>query len=183
MKGAIRSGETLLSRNRTWNLVELVSWFVVRPQSLIANMADTCFELYHIFINTVLRSKFKLIGITAGLLWRALSHDMSKLRPSELFGFSRCAKNLKTVEYGSEGYKSIMKNELSVVVDKHYKRNKHHPEHHMMGVSGMDIVSLIEMVMDWKAAAHGGDIQKSIDHSKSRFGLTTGLIDILRISV
>ena len=173
----------MFTKSQPWDLIELLSWFVVRPQSLIATMADTSFELYHIFINTVLRSKFKLIGITAGLLWRALSHDMSKLRPSELFGFSRCAKNLKTVEYGSEGYKSIMKNELSVVVDKHYKRNKHHPEHYMMGVSGMDIVSLIEMVMDWKAAARGGDIQKSIDHSKTRFAITTGLTDIIRKSV
>jgi hypothetical protein len=51
------------------------------------------------------------------------------------------------------------------------------------GIDGMNLIDLIEMICDWKAAGlrhDGGDIFKSIDINKERFGISEQLVQILK---
>lgn len=63
--------------------------------------------------------------------------------------------------------------EMKPALDHHYANNRHHPEYHKSGIQSMDLVDIIEMLCDWKAATlrhNDGDIDKSLDINQKRFG-------------
>jgi hypothetical protein len=43
------------------------------------------------------------------------------------------------------------------MLEHHYARNSHHPEHYPDGVNGMDLFDIMEMFIDWKAASERGE--------------------------
>lgn len=61
--------------------------------------------------------------------------------------------------------------------------NRHHPEHTELGIAGMTLTDLVEMLSDWKAAtqrmADGGDLMRSIAVNQERFGYSDELRAIL----
>jgi hypothetical protein len=119
------------------------------------------------------------------LLNRAELHDRSKLESFEKPYFDQYTLKLKTMTYGSDEYKQCLK-ELSVALDHHYKNNRHHPEHFENGIDGMNLIDLIEMFCDWKAATlrhSDGDLLKSLEHNKERFGISDQLYNILKNSI
>ena len=121
-----------------------------------------------------------LIRFAKDLLYRAICHDNSKLREPEKSEFDRLTPILKTLEYGSPEYKSSL-NELQVALKHHYENNSHHPEHYINGVDGFDLLDLVEMFMDWKAATERtkeGDIGKSVLINKVRFSLSDQIVSI-----
>jgi hypothetical protein len=65
----------------------------------------------------------------------------------------------------------------------HYANNRHHPEFYAIsGVYGMNLLDLLEMVCDWKAAGEmsaNGSFQQSIEYNTERFSLTPELVRIL----
>ena len=102
---------------------------------------------------------------------RGRYHDLSKMEEPELAIFDEYTPKLQDSTYGSDEYKEFL-SEMSVAIEHHYKENRHHPEHHEDGISGMDLVDLIEMISDWKAATlrhANGDIYKSIEINQGRF--------------
>jgi hypothetical protein len=108
------------------------------------------------------------------LIKRANCHDNSKLIAPEKELFDEYTPKLKGCTYGSDEYNEYLK-ELKVALDHHYANNSHHPEHYENGVNGFDLFDLIEMFFDWKAAGErhaDGNIYKSIEHNKDRFGLS-----------
>lgn len=116
------------------------------------------------------------------LIKRANVHDNSKLLSPEKELFDEYTHKLKGSTYGSDEYKSFLK-ELKVGLDHHYANNSHHPEHYPNGINGMDLFDLIEMFFDWKAAGErhaDGNIFKSIDINKGRFEMSDQLVDIFR---
>jgi hypothetical protein len=116
---------------------------------------------------------------------RAGRHDLSKMKDPELPIFIEYTPKLAGTTYGSDEYKQYLK-EMQVALNHHYENNRHHPEHFKDGVNGMNLVDLIEMFCDWKAATlrhNDGDIMKSIEINKDRFGLSDQLAQILRNSV
>lgn len=116
------------------------------------------------------------------LIRRANVHDNSKLESPEKELFDEFTPKLKGTTYGSEEYKKYLK-ELSVALEHHYENNSHHPEHYENGVNGFDLFDLIEMFFDWKAATErhvDGDIMKSIEINKKRFGINEQICDIFR---
>lgn len=118
-----------------------------------------------------------LIDAAIELLNRAKRHDDSKLSNPEKELFDIYTPKLKGCTYGSDEYKVFLK-ELSVALDNHYKYNSHHPEHYHNGVDGMCLFDLIEMFLDWKAAGErhsDGNIYKSIEHNRERFGISEQL--------
>ena len=125
----------------------------------------------------------ELLMIAVGeLLSRAAKHDNSKLKSPEKELFDEYTPKLQGVTYGSDKYKEFL-NGLKVALDHHYANNSHHPEHYENGVNGFDLFDLIEMFFDWKAATErhaDGDIRKSIEINKERFGLSEQLCDIIR---
>lgn len=119
------------------------------------------------------------------LIQRALVHDESKMKSPEVDIFTEYTPKLKRSTYGSDEYKSFLK-EMRVALEHHYKVNSHHPEHYKDGISGMDLADIVEMFCDWKAATmrhDDGDIKKSIDINKTRFGYSDDLEKIFKNSV
>lgn len=119
------------------------------------------------------------------LLKRAIMHDKSKLESPELEVFTEYTPKLRSSTYGSNEYKTFLK-EMKVALDHHYANNSHHPEHYDNGINGMDLFDLIEMVCDWKAAVmrhDDGDIYKSLEINKERFKIDEQLYSILKNTI
>jgi hypothetical protein len=116
------------------------------------------------------------------LIERALVHDQSKLQSPEIEIFTEYTPKLKNSTYGSDEYKSFLKG-MGEALKHHYAHNSHHPEHYEDGIQGMDLLDIVEMFCDWKAATmrHAdGDIHKSIEHNKGRFKYGDDLEAIFR---
>jgi hypothetical protein len=119
------------------------------------------------------------------LIKRAENHDQTKMENPELDGFTEITHKLSGSTYGSDEYKSFL-SQLKPTLEHHYSRNRHHPEHHKNGVSDMNIIDIIEMLCDWKAATvrhKNGNLKKSIEHNKDRFDLSSQLSNILENSI
>ena len=114
---------------------------------------------------------------------RAIVHDKSKLEEPEKSEIDRCTIKLQSIRYDTPEYNEALK-ELKPMLIHHYANNSHHPEHWKNGVNDMSLLDILEMLMDWKAATErmkdGGDIWRSIDVNKERFGLSDQLVSILK---
>jgi hypothetical protein len=102
---------------------------------------------------------------------RALTHDNSKLLPPEKETFDRVTSLLKGLTYGSDEYKRVLR-DIKPALDHHYRVNRHHPEHFSDGMSGMNLVDIVEMLCDWAAASErhsDGDLRKSIILNADRY--------------
>ena len=119
------------------------------------------------------------------ILSRAEGHDSSKLRSPEKEIFDEYTPKLRGTTYGSEEYKAFLE-EMNKALENHYALNHHHPEHYKEGVDEMDLIDLVEMLCDWKAATErhaDGSIDKSILINKDRFGLSEQLVKIFQNTV
>jgi hypothetical protein len=116
------------------------------------------------------------------LMKRATIHDNSKLLEPEKSLFDLLTPKLKGLTYGSDEYKNCLI-ELQVALKHHYANNSHHPEHYKNGVNDFDLLDLVEMFMDWKAAGErhaDGNIYKSIEHNKERFNLSDQIESVFK---
>lgn len=121
-----------------------------------------------------------LADISGHLLDRADVHDSSKLESPEKEIFDEFTPKLRTLTYGSQEYHACTK-AMGPALEHHYAANSHHPEHYPNGVRGMDLIDLVEMFCDWKAATmrHAdGDLKKSIEHNRKRFKIGDELAEI-----
>lgn len=119
--------------------------------------------------------------VNENLAKRAFHHDASKLREPELGIFVEYTPKLANTTYGSDEYKEHLKG-LGVALEHHYANNSHHVEHYENGINGMSLLDIIEMLCDWKAATerhNDGDIMKSMEINKERFGIDDQLYEIL----
>lgn len=119
------------------------------------------------------------------LLTRAEEHDNLKLQDQEKELFDVYTPKLADTEYGSEEYKEQLAG-LKPALDHHYARYRHHPEHFKNGVKDMNLIDLIEMLCDWKAASFrqmNGNILTSIHNNAERFGYSEELSQIFVNSV
>jgi hypothetical protein len=113
---------------------------------------------------------------------RGESHDASKLSEIEKPAFDAVGPRLKDHAYGSDEYRAALQ-ELAPALKHHYEYNSHHPEHYEKGISGMDLIDLVEMYCDWAAASlrsKDGDMGRSIEINITRFGIDEQLGEILR---
>lgn len=125
-----------------------------------------------------------LLQMIHELTLRAQNHDKSKLESPEKEIFEKYTPKLKGMTYGSEEYNKFLA-EMKPALDHHYAENRHHPEHYNGhgGVNGMDLLDLIEMFCDWKAATlrHAdGNLKKSIEHNQKRFSIGDQLTKIFK---
>lgn len=115
------------------------------------------------------------------LVERSVQHDHSKTEDPEKETFDRVTPQLKTLTYGSDEYKAALA-DMGPALAHHYSANRHHPEHFTDGVTGMTLVDLVEMLADWKAATErhaDGDLAKSLEIQRERFGISDQLLRIL----
>jgi len=113
-----------------------------------------------------------LNAVIRELLSRQEQHDQSKLQPPEVEVFEIYTPKLRDCVYGSDEYKQYMA-EMKPAIFHHNKANRHHPEHFEMGIAGMTLIDLLEMLCDWKAATlrhNTGDVYKSLEINQKRFG-------------
>jgi len=132
-------------------------------------------EVVRNLLNTVVRE----------FLRRGEIHDQSKLGDLERQTFVEFTPKLKNSVYGSEEYKGFLR-DMKPALDNHYASNRHHPEHFTRGINGMDLIDVLEMVLDWKAATlrhDTGDIMRSLEINRERFGISEQLMDILTNTV
>jgi hypothetical protein len=128
------------------------------------------------------------------LVLRSINHDKSKLESPEREKLDEYVPKLKSSTYGSEQYNQFLK-DLKPILDLHYKKNRHHPEHFKdvydedgkwNPLAGMNLIDLIEMFCDWKAATlrhDDGDLNNSIEINKKRFNISNQITSIFQNSV
>lgn len=119
--------------------------------------------------------------ITTELYQRAIEHDKSKMEEPELSIFVEYTPKLASTTYGSDEYKEHLKG-MQKGLKHHYEHNSHHPEHWDEGVNDMSLLDIVEMLADWKAATkrhNDGDMLKSLEINKQRFGISDQLYKIL----
>lgn len=119
------------------------------------------------------------------VIQRGSIHDFSKLLPPEKEAFDRCTPVLRDTTYGSPEYEAA-KAQLGAALAHHYQANSHHPEHYPDGIAGMNLLDLVEMYCDWKAASlrhKDGDFRASLKINQERFGISDQLMSILENSV
>lgn len=129
----------------------------------------------------ILKVQMYLHAVVQNLMQRALVHDQSKLVSPEVEAFDATTPKLKGTTYGSDEYRSLLR-EIKPALQHHYENNSHHPEYYKDGIKGMNLLDIVEMICDWKAASlrHAdGDILRSIELNQERFGYSDELKNIL----
>lgn len=117
----------------------------------------------------------------ANLQRRAFHHDRSKTREPEWTNFALLKLRKDEMDYGTSSYAAGLE-EAKTVVQHHYALNDHHPEHHPNGVNDMSLLSMLEMLCDWKAASGetlNGSLEKSLQVNTGRFGLDPQTVRLL----
>jgi len=131
------------------------------------------------------RVKQLLHKVITRLVQRQRQHDESKLQNPEKEIFDIYTPKLAKLTYGSNEYKECL-NDMSAALNHHYEKNSHHPEHYADGINGMNLIDLIEMLCDWKAATErhlDGNLNDSIEINQKRFGYTDELKNIFKNTV
>lgn len=114
----------------------------------------------------------RLLAVAHDLIERAHVHDASKLESPEVEVFNEFTPKLRDSTYGSDEYRDFLA-AMGEGLAHHYAHNRHHPEFFENGVAGMNLLDVIEMLADWKAATlrHAdGDLARSIEQNAERFG-------------
>ena len=119
--------------------------------------------------------------MTDRLTTRGVNHDAAKLESPEVEIFAEHTDCLKDLEYNSPEYKAHL-DAMKAALDHHYATYRHHPEHFQNGITDMNLIDLVEMLCDWKAAAerqHNGNLLTSIEQNAIRFKMSDQLKQIL----
>lgn len=119
------------------------------------------------------------------LLKRGQKHDQSKLVEPEVEMFTRLNARLKKLTFGSPEYEESLE-ELGVAKVHHYANGRHHPEHFKNGIDDMNVIDILEMFVDWKAASmrqHDGNLRQSIEKAAKRFEIAPQLVRIFENSM
>ncbi len=123
-----------------------------------------------------------LNAVIRELLYRQEMHDQSKLQSPEVEILEVYTSKLRGITYGSEEYRECMR-KMRPMVEHHNAHNRHHPEYHENSIRGMNLIDLIEMLCDWKAAGlrhDDGNLMRSIEINRDRFGFSDELTQIFR---
>jgi Family of unknown function (DUF5662) len=126
--------------------------------------------------------RYRMLEVIHELSDRLARHDSSKLESPELEVFNEYTPKLNASTYGSDEYKEFLVG-MGEGLTHHYQHNDHHPEHFPGGISEMNLLQLLEMLADWKAATSrhaDGSLRGSIYQNATRFGyddeMTTRLL-------
>lgn len=126
-----------------------------------------------------------VLDAVRNLINRAVDHDQSKLLEPEKSMYDEFTPKLRELAYGSDEYRECLK-QMGVALKHHYENNSHHPEHYLGGINDMSLFDVVEMLADWKAAGmrHAdGDMSKSLEINRGRFGISDQLFRIIRNTV
>ena len=126
-----------------------------------------------------------LMVFVKNLIDRGIRHDQSKLQRPEVEAFTAQTKHLAAVNYGSPEYEA-QKKAIEPAIQHHYAQNAHHPEHFKNGIEDMNLLDILEMFVDWKAASerhNTGNLRRSIELNADRFRISPQLVKIFENTV
>lgn len=115
------------------------------------------------------------------LVERAARHDASKLEEPERSGYAALSTRLADVRYDTPEYRAALA-EAAPTIQHHYAHNDHHPNHYAGGINDMTLLSILEMLCDWRAASErtkDGSIEASIQANIARYRIDDQLAGIL----
>ena len=119
------------------------------------------------------------------LMRRAIVHDASKFFDDELKGNLKAQPEKRALQATGHIYGSIEDNkhreEYKWLSDKHYSRNRHHPEYHHNGINDMSLIDLVEMLCDWWIS--GDNIDHSIRENIKKFNIDAQLARSLKNTI
>ena len=116
---------------------------------------------------------------------RLIVHDRSKIFSDELDHFSNLLTDIREIEFGSAAYTEQL-GVLDSALEHHYRENRHHPEHFVEGIEGMNLIDILEMTVDWMAAAErskNGNVMRSLPYEKKRFNIDDQLYRVIKNTV
>ena len=117
--------------------------------------------------------KKRMLYLADEIAKRAEKHDDSKLRPPEVNWLIQMDKE-PFAKYGTPEYFEKQKR-WEKFFKHHYKKNRHHPDHYgELGIYGMTIVDLVEMMCDivsYCEELHANEASKIIEEQRKRFGI------------
>lgn len=145
------------------------------------------YMIKHFFRTTVHKGWvfFYLIRICSKLIWRGLTHDLSKYHGIEAKLMSEHLNKSEGLTFGTPEYEEVSKL-LAPALESHYKNNRHHIQHHRNGIHDFTLVDLIEFYCDNLAACKrqaDGNIDKSIDIAEKRFTIDHQIAEVLHNQV
>lgn len=114
-----------------------------------------------------------LLACALALEERAKSHDASKLESPEKEMYEIWRPKLDAMSIDSPEYKNALIY-MGEGLQHHYAVNRHHPEHFEQGIHGMNLIDILEMVCDWKAAAARKGEVVNLEWACKRFGFVAG---------
>jgi len=116
---------------------------------------------------------------------RGIVHDRSKFQEPEFSVFCGTREEFKKANYGTPEYEAVTK-KAQVAVDHHYKHNRHHTAFHKNGVDDMNLLDLLEMLADWKAAnRRSPDLTflESLPRCYKKYGMDNTIIRLLENTI
>lgn len=123
----------------------------------------------------------QMIKAIKNLIDRAASHDVSKYSDAEAHIYAKVTPMFKGVPYGTPEHKAVS-DLLGPAWEHHQKENDHHTGHHKNGINDMNLMSIIEMLCDWKAASlrdPNQDFKKSCSMNCDKYGANEQLKNII----
>lgn len=126
-----------------------------------------------------------ILSFCAKLIWRGITHDLSKYFGIEAKILSEHLNKSKGLEFGSPEYEEVTKL-LAPALEEHYKKNRHHVQYHKNGIHDFTLVDLVEFFCDNCAACKRqktGNIDKSIEICERKFGIDHQIAEILHNQV
>ncbi|AMX93741.1 MULTISPECIES: DUF5662 family protein [Mesorhizobium] len=116
---------------------------------------------------------------------RAEFHDMSKFTPTEKGPLDELMTIIERDGPAPHGTDEARRRTamLGEMITHHHANNDHHPEFHLeRGISGMTLMSLVEMFCDWRAANVDRDAGEpmNLSYSIDKYKIDPMLADILR---
>lgn len=139
------------------------------------------------FISHVSLVRENISLLIGKLLDRAEKHDFTKTIDPERSAFDELQKVIDADGPAERGTPEYHRRTglLGEALSHHYTYNSHHPEHYPNGIAGMDLIDLVEMVCDWRAAnvQRDGGAPMSLSYSIEKYGIDPQLASILKNTV
>ena len=136
-------------------------------------------------LNHVKDVQLYLEEIISELKKRGIIHDKSKFSDPEFSAFVNNVDKFKQVNYGSEEYNKLIE-ATKMAVDHHHKNNRHHTSYHKNGIMDMNLIDLIELICDWKAASVRSPnltFHDSLDIAMKKYNIPPDIEKILRNTI
>ena len=126
-----------------------------------------------------------LLEIQLNLARRAAIHDRTKLESPEKEAYDFIDPILHTLRYGTPEYEECLL-KVEEARRHHFNNSLHHPESFYRRIRGMSLLSIIEMLADWRVASEkptGGNFRESVEYNIKKYNINDDLAEIFRNTV